>query len=266
MPNLNLLVEQPYDKGRYAAFFEQTDGTELETPPGGYLYISDREKGGGIIDALQINGMPLPFTANDIKILWSNDGRKCGIAIWGRMRGIINVASGEQVRTELKGRESQAVFDSEWLSGFDNYLDELVFMRVRQRFWKTEADYRDPNRKSRPESETPIETNFIAYEKGPDHLFAVFEDDGRTGYFYLYDARQQEIVEQVHNYDRSKKLPIELVDVRLVWSRDGQKCAVIIWDKIRGIIDRTKTRPGRVWMEDKYSPGITDNEWLSGFE
>jgi YD repeat-containing protein len=41
-------------------FFEQTDGTEAETPPGGYLYISDREKDGGIIDALQINRMSLP--------------------------------------------------------------------------------------------------------------------------------------------------------------------------------------------------------------
>jgi hypothetical protein len=41
---------------------------------------------------------------------------------------------------------------------------------------------------------------------------------------------------------------------------------VIIFDKMRGIIDRKKGLPGRVWMETQDSPGIADPEWLKGFE
>jgi hypothetical protein len=265
MPYANLIVESPDGPERFLAFFEQTDGTEEDTPIGGYLYISDQQSN-EIVNAVEISQVPLLLEPEDVKIFWSADGLKCGVAIWGRMRAVISVASGEQVRVALDSQQSQAVDDPRALEGFDMYLDHYRFIRARQRFWKAEAQYQDAQVQSQPESITPIETNFIIYEKGPDGLFAVFEDDGHSGYLYLYEAKTQEIVEQVHNYDTSDKMRVRPQDVEIVWSRNGLKCGVLIWKKMRGIIDRQLRRPGRVWMEDENSPGIVDLQWLTGFE
>jgi hypothetical protein len=50
-----------------------------------------------------------------------------------------------------------------------------------------------------------------------------------------------------------------------MWSDSGLKCGVVIWGKMRGIIDLTKDLPGRVWLTGINTPGIDDPEWLSGF-
>jgi hypothetical protein len=253
----------------YVAFFEATEGKpEEETPPGGYLYISDR-KDQKIIRHLEIyDQLGLDIHEDDVQIFWSADGSKCGIAIWGRMRGVINLINGREVRFLLKDRHSDAITDREWLSGFENYLDQNHFIRARQRYWK-EIVRQYENIKPRPEEGAAIETNFVHYKKGPDSLFAVFEDDNATGYLYLYDLYDSQagsVARHLHLYDRSPKLTVASRDVEVVWSEDGAKCGAIIWDKLRGIIDRAKDRPGRVWMESKDSPGINDQEWLTGFE
>lgn len=250
----------------YVAFFEATGGEpEEETPPGGYLYISDR-KDQRIVRHLEIYNRPgLGIHEDDVEVFWSSDGSKCGVAIWGRMRGIINLADGREMRAFLTGRHSDAITDHEWLSGFEKYLDQRQFIRARQRYWK-EIVRQHENIKPRLEEETAIETNFIHYKKGPDGLFAVFEDDNTTGYLYLYDSQSGRATRHLHLYDRSQKLDVASRDVEVAWSQDGAKCGVAIWAKMRGIIDRRKDRPGRVWMESRDSTGITDPEWLSGFE
>jgi hypothetical protein len=263
--NRTVFVEDSSGPDRYTGFFEQTDGTEEGTPPGGYLYVSDHFSE-QVVGAVEVYRAPLELTEGNVKVFWSTDGTKCGVEIWGRMRGIIDVTTGDQVHVEVSSPQSPAITDPEWLRGFDSYLDHHQFVRVRQRFWKVEAQHCDPEARPLPENETPIETNFIMYEKGPDDLFAVFEDDGHSGYLYLYDSKKGEIAENLHNYDRSVKMNVQPEDVEVVWSDDGHKCAVIIGGKMRGIIDRQKPVPGRVWMEDGNSPGIADEEWLKGFE
>lgn len=250
---------------QYVAFFEATEGSsEEETPPGGYLYISDR-KDQRIIRHLEIYNDPgLSVHEDDVRIFWSSDGNKCGVAIWGRMRGIINVANGLEMHVPLKGRHSDAITDHEWLSGFENYMDQNQFIHARQRYWK-EMVRRYENIESHAE-ETMTETNFIQYQKGSDGLFAVFEDDDTTGYLYLYDFQAGSIARHLHLYDRSQKFDVAMQDVEVAWSQEGAKCGVIIFGKMRGIIDRQKERPGRVWMEDRNTPGIADPEWLKGFE
>lgn len=260
-----VFVEDSRGPDRYVGFFEQTDGSEEGTPPGGYLYISDNQTE-QIVSAMEICRTPLNFKESDIRVLWSTDGTKCGVEIWGRIRGVINVATGDQVSIELKNPQSTAITDQQWLRGFDDYLDHQVFIRARQRFWKAEAQYQDPDIKPTLEIETPISTNFITYDKGPDDLFGVFEDDKCSGYLYLFDSKKGEIAEFLHNYDRSQSLIVHREDVEVAWSDDGRKCGVIIWGKMRGIIDRQKPAPGRVWINDRNSPGITDGEWLRGFE
>ena len=261
-----VFLEDTSGPPQYSAVFEATNGSEQDTPIGGYLYLSDRA-GQRILKHLEIYRDPaLAVKESDVRIFWSSDGSKCGVAIWGRMRGIIDIAKGCEIAALLEGRESPAITDSEWLVGFEMYLDEDQFIRVRQRFWKEMARAYRPDARPKPENETPIETNFVLHRRGPENLFAVFEDNAETGYLYLYDSSRHQILEHLHVYDRSKKLRVISEDVEVAWSEGGMKCGVVVFQKMRGIIDRQQERPGRAWMEDRNTPGIDDPEWLKGFE
>ena len=103
-------------------------------------------------------------------------------------------------------------------------------------------------------------------EAGPADISGVFEDDGETGYLYVYNRATREVVRNLHIYDRSRKFEVHASDVRIVWSGDMNKCGVLIWGKMRGIIDVQQGRGGRVWLIDKDTPGISEGEWLSGFD
>ena len=101
--------------------------------------------------------------------------------------------------------------------------------------------------------------------EGPPRLIGVFEDDGETGYLYLYEPGGREVFRHVHVYDRTSDLPIKPTDISISWSDDLTKCGVMIWDKMRAIIDLPSGREGRVWLENRETPGIDDGEWLRGF-
>ena len=110
------------------------------------------------------------------------------------------------------------------------------------------------------------EPGFIVENPGPSNLFGVFEDDGETGYLYIYEQDGQGVLRHLHIYDRSLGLGVVEGDVCVKWSEDHSKCGVIIWGKIRGIIDLANGSEGRVWLESKNSPGLGDQKWLLGFE
>lgn len=106
---------------------------------------------------------------------------------------------------------------------------------------------------------------FVTEAKGPRGIFAVFEDDGETGYLYLYEPGAREVFRHLHVYDRSSTLAILEQDVRVVWADDFSKCGVRIWGEMRGIIELSTGREGRVWLESRDTPGIGDPDWLRGF-
>jgi hypothetical protein len=54
----------------------------------------------------------------DVRIVWSEDLSKVGVQIWGVMRGIINLATGEDCRVRVEKRDTPGIVDSGWLSGF----------------------------------------------------------------------------------------------------------------------------------------------------
>lgn len=101
--------------------------------------------------------------------------------------------------------------------------------------------------------------------QGPIGIWAVFEDDGETGYLYLYEPEGRGVVRHLHLYDRSIKLPVKEADVRVVWSEDFSKCGALVWGRMRGIIRLDSAQEGRIWLENRDSPGISDPEWLEGF-
>ena len=107
---------------------------------------------------------------------------------------------------------------------------------------------------------------FIIDATGPSGLAGVFEDDGETGYLYLYETEARNVLRHLHVYDRSPALRLSAADVRVKWNADFGKVGVIICGKMRGIIDLHNSREGRVWMESPKSPGIEDAAWLRGFD
>ena len=78
---------------------------------------------------------------------------------------------------------------------------------------------------------------------GHEHKAAVFEDEGDTGYLYVYDTRDDNVVRYLHIYDRTSQTDTLPQDVQVAWSANEQKCGVVIWGKMRGIIDLNKNRP-----------------------
>jgi hypothetical protein len=95
---------------------------------------------------------------------------------------------------------------------------------------------------------------------------AVFEDEGETGYLYVYSVTPAVVQAHVHVYDRSDALRIAKDSVDVLWSTDESKCGVRIWGQMRGIIDLRMSREGRAWLENRDTPGINDPQWLRGFE
>jgi hypothetical protein len=80
------------------------------------------------------------------------------------------------------------------------------------------------------------ERGFIVEAKGPHGVFGVFEDDGETGYFYIYEPNGSGIIQHLHIYDRSA-LPgaIEKSDVSVYW--DGDKCSGAIQGSHSGTLE-----------------------------
>lgn len=109
-------------------------------------------------------------------------------------------------------------------------------------------------------------TDFIIDQAGPSGLFGVFEDDGETGYLYLYEPEGAGVVKHLQIYNSSMALGVKPEDVQVVWSSDGQKCGVVIWNGFRGIIDLTRNEEGRVKLTSRQSPPINDPKWLEGFD
>ena len=97
----------------YTGFFEDDGQT-------GYLYVSDRKKN-EIVQHLQIyiNSAQLGVEAKDVEVVWSKGGNKCGVSIWGGMRGIIDLAKKREGRAFVESRTTPPIEDPEWLEGFE---------------------------------------------------------------------------------------------------------------------------------------------------
>jgi hypothetical protein len=87
------------------------------------------------------------------------------------------------------------------------------------------------------DSKSEDEIGFIRETEGPAGIFAVFEDDGETGYLYLYEPEGRGIFQHLNIYNRTSELRIEKSDVEVGWSEDLTACSVWIRGKLNGTID-----------------------------
>jgi hypothetical protein len=252
-----LMLEVPGPNGVFGVFHED-EGS-------GYFFVYNPEKS-EVLAQMRVykSALSTRICPSDVQLMWSSDQTKCGIVVRGQMRGVIDIAKGRKVCVPLED-DRPGVIAPEFLRGFEGtYLDQYSFIKARQRYWKEMGNEHLPGLQPLLGNQTPSETNFIVYAVGHERA-AVFEDDDDTGYLYLYSVGGQTVVRHLHIYDRSEKIAVNREDVEVLWSEDGTKCAVAIWGKLRGIIDVSRDREGRVWLEGRDTPGIGDTEWLKGF-
>src|SRR5215471_2209857 len=81
----------------------------------------------------------------------------------------------------------------------------------------------------------------VVQQDGPDGRYsAVFEDDGETGYFYALQLAQKEnnIVDSVHIYNVANIVDRDCPSMlTIVWSGDGNKCALLINNYPHAVFD-----------------------------
>lgn len=72
---------------------------------------------------------------------------------------------------------------------------------------------------------------FVAEDAPAGRYSAFFEDDGETGYFYAVDPSRLDdmILDAVHIYNVANVVDRDRPStLRIVWSADGTKCALLI--------------------------------------
>lgn len=107
---------------------------------------------------------------------------------------------------------------------------------------------------------------FVVTGNGPGSLVAFFEDDGATGYLYLFDDAKGAIIRALWVYNRSPTWEIVEDDVFITWSTDLTKCGVVIWQQMRAVMDVTTGAEHAVPITSRDTPGLTEARWLDGFE
>jgi len=70
-------------------------------------------------------------------------------------------------------------------------------------------------------------------------LAAIFEDDGTTGYLYLYDpnASEGDKIRASMKVYSSTKLRVKKRDVNIIWSNDETKVSVLIRGNVYAVYD-----------------------------
>lgn len=76
---------------------------------------------------------------------------------------------------------------------------------------------------------------------------------------------EEEKCSDIFIYDRVPNLTVREQDVCVIWSEDLTKVGVLIWKKMRGIINLATDQEGRIWLENRDTPGIDDSKWMGRF-
>jgi hypothetical protein len=108
-------------------------------------------------------------------------------------------------------------------------------------------------------------SNFMLYAPGPEGVFAVFEDDDQTGWFYLYGAEHRAILKSAYIYDRSNVAVDEDV-VDIGWAADGSACGLAVWGEFRAFLGVSNDLETQKPVTDAEERGIPTSHWPAGFD
>jgi hypothetical protein len=84
-----------------------------------YLYVYEPDRR-GVVCHLHIYDRNTSLEVNeaDVDVAWSVDLSKCGVVIWKKFRGIINISTGQEGRVWMETRQTPGIADKAWLPGF----------------------------------------------------------------------------------------------------------------------------------------------------
>jgi hypothetical protein len=108
-------------------------------------------------------------------------------------------------------------------------------------------------------------SNFMLYSSGPEGVFAVFEDSGQDGWFYLYSAQNKKILRCADIYNRANVAVDEDV-VDIGWAVDGSACGLAVWGEFRAFLGVSNDLEMRKPVMNAEEDGIPANEWPAGFD
>jgi Uncharacterized protein conserved in bacteria (DUF2251) len=107
--------------------------------------------------------------------------------------------------------------------------------------------------------------SLMLYCAGPNQLFAVFEDSQKSGWFYLYDAKQRKVVRGAHIYDRdSVAVEEDIVDIG--WAADDSACGLALWGQFRAFLGVSNEVEIRKAVTNADEDGIPSDAWPPGFD
>jgi len=149
-----------------------------------------------------------------------------------------------------------------------NELTYEDFVRARKLYWKQEAKSL-ANGAVLPDFDKvelgPGDSSFILCSPGSNGILAVFEDDGETGWFYLYDAGQKKILQTTHIYNR-RNIAVAEDEVDIGWSADDSACGLAVFGRFRGFLGVTRDLALRKPVMSADEDGILEQDWPAGFE
>jgi hypothetical protein len=142
------------------------------------------------------------------------------------------------------------------------------FVRARKLHWQQEV--------KKPERDVVIprfdevppgndDSNFMLYAPGPEGFFAVFEDSGETGWFYLYGAKPRAIMKCTHIYNRTS-VDVDEDEVDIGWAADGSVCGLAVWGEFRAFLGVTEDLEIRKPVMNSEEDGIPASDWPAGFD
>jgi len=153
------------------------------------------------------------------------------------------------------------------MTGERSDLSYEDFVRTRKLYWMQEAKDTDPDLQIPKSEEVELserESGFIVFAAGRGGVFGVFEDDGETGWFYLYRAEESRIFRCTHVYNRVRVSP-GADDVDVVWSSDYETCAVAIWAQLHAFLGVTNGIEMRQPLLSNETYGFNVSDWPNGF-
>jgi hypothetical protein len=142
------------------------------------------------------------------------------------------------------------------------------FVRARNLYWQNDAKSAGKEM-ALPENHTmPIGedgSSFMLYSTGPEGFFAIFEDSDQAGWFYLYGAKQREILKCAHIYHRANVIVDEEV-VDIGWAVDGSACGLAVWGEFRAFFGVSNDLAMRKPVMNAEEEGIPASDWPAGFD